>query len=77
VARGEDVVSATLAWSASLVGRQPILVFATATPETVKAVQAQLGVERAGVLVEDALALALKSGNFGTEDFFMKAWNYL
>jgi uncharacterized protein YgbK (DUF1537 family) len=137
VARGEDVVSATLAWSASLVGRQPILVFATATPETVKAVQAQLGAERAGVLVEDALAaitqglvaqgvgqlivaggetsgavvkalgvsglrigpeidpglpwtaaltdggagrplaLALKSGNFGTEDFFMKAWNYL
>jgi uncharacterized protein YgbK (DUF1537 family) len=137
LARGEDVVSATLAWSARLVGQQPILVFATATPETVKAVQAQLGVERAGVLVEDALAaiaqglvaqglgrlivaggetsgavvkalgvsglrigpeidpgvpwtaaltdggagrplaLALKSGNFGSEDFFMKAWDYL
>ena len=34
----------------------PLLVYATATPETVKAVQAQLGVERAGSLVEEALA---------------------
>jgi uncharacterized protein YgbK (DUF1537 family) len=23
------------------------------------------------------LALALKSGNFGTPDFFLKAWDYL
>jgi uncharacterized protein YgbK (DUF1537 family) len=115
------------------VAREPVLIYATSTPEEVKAVQAELGVERAGTLVEDALArialaltqagvrklvvaggetsgavvgklgvaslrigpqidpgvpwtvsvgaaacaeplaLALKSGNFGTVDFFAKA----
>jgi uncharacterized protein YgbK (DUF1537 family) len=116
------------------VGQKPLLVFATATPETVKAVQGELGVERAGAMVEDALAtiaqglvklgvgqlivaggetsgavvkalgisglrigpeidpgvpwtaalstvpplaLALKSGNFGSDDFFLKAWSTL
>ena len=111
-----------------------MLIYATATPEAVKAVQAQLGAEKAGSLVEDALAgiarglvelgvgqlivaggetsgavvkalgikglrigpeidpgvpwtaalggerplaLALKSGNFGTPDFFLKAWEQL
>jgi uncharacterized protein YgbK (DUF1537 family) len=137
LARGDDVVAAALAWASGHVGQAPLLVFATATPETVKAVQAQLGVERAGSLVEDALAaiarglvelgvgqlivaggetsgavvkalgvsglrigpeidpgvpwttalqeqrqgaplaLALKSGNFGSEDFFLKAWSRL
>jgi uncharacterized protein YgbK (DUF1537 family) len=137
LARGTDVVAAALAWAAGHVGHAPLLVFATATPETVKAVQAELGVERAGSLVEDALAaiaqglvalgvgqlviaggetsgavvkalgvaglrigpeidpgvpwtsalqgdrgsqplaLALKSGNFGSEDFFLKAWSSL
>ncbi|MET0963341.1 MAG: nucleotide-binding domain containing protein, partial [Noviherbaspirillum sp.] len=131
------VVAAALAWAAGHVGAAPLLVYATATPETVKAVQAALGVERAGSLVEDALAaiaqglvglgvgqlivaggetsgavvkalgvtglrigpeidpgvpwtaalqdgragkplaLALKSGNFGSEDFFIKAWSRL
>jgi uncharacterized protein YgbK (DUF1537 family) len=137
LARGADVVAAALAWAATHVGQAPLLIFATATPETVKAVQAQLGVERAGSLVEEALAaiaqglvelgvgqlivaggetsgavvqalgvtglrigpeidpgvpwtaalqgrreglplaLALKSGNFGSDDFFLKAWSSL
>ncbi|WP_020656534.1 3-oxo-tetronate kinase [Massilia niastensis] len=137
LAQGADLVSEALAWAAPQVGRQPLLVYATATPETVKAVQAQLGVERAGSLVEEALAaiarglvalgvgqlivaggetsgavvkalgvsglrigpeidpgvpwtttlqagcdgaplaLALKSGNFGSDDFFLKAWSRL
>ncbi len=137
LARGEDVVAAALAWASGHVGQAPLLIFATATPETVKAVQAQLGVERAGSMVEEALAaiaqglvelgvgqlivaggetsgavvkalgvsglrigpeidpgvpwttalqekregpplaLALKSGNFGSEDFFLKAWSSL
>ncbi|MES2537841.1 MAG: 3-oxo-tetronate kinase [Pseudomonadota bacterium] len=137
LARGDDVVSAALDWAAAHVGRQPVLIYATATPETVRAVQAQLGVERAGSLVEEALAaiaqglvrmgvgqlivaggetsgavvkalgvsglrigpeidpgvpwtaalqeqnagaplaLALKSGNFGSPDFFIKAWSSL
>lgn len=137
LARGTDVVAAALDWAAAHVGQVPVLIYATATPETVRAVQAQLGVERAGSLVEQALAaialglvklgvgqlivaggetagavvkalgvsglrigpeidpgvpwtaalqgqssgrplaLALKSGNFGSEDFFLKAWSSL
>ena len=137
LARGTDVVSAALDWAKSRIKDGPLLVYATATPETVKAVQAQLGAEKAGSLVEDALAqiaqglvalgvgqlivaggetagavvkalgvsglrigpeidpgvpwtvgitknagerplaLALKSGNFGSPDFFIKAWGKL
>lgn len=137
LARGSDVVGAALAWAAQHINAGPVLIYATATPEAVKAVQAQLGAEQAGNLVEDAfaaiakglvglgvgqlivaggetsgavvkalgvsglrigpeidpgvpwtvgitrdasarpLALALKSGNFGTPDFFLKAWSKL
>jgi uncharacterized protein YgbK (DUF1537 family) len=130
LAAGEDVVKAALDWATPLLPRGPVLVYATAAPEAVKAVQARLGVEQAGQLVENALAaiarglvlrgvrklivaggetsgavvsalgvtglrigpqidpgvpwttslgdaplaLALKSGNFGTPDFFLKSW---
>jgi len=136
LARGEDVVSAALDWAGSRIGREPVLIYATATPEAVRQVQAELGVGQAGDLVEHALAtialglvragvgqmivaggetsgavvkalgvkglrigpeidpgvpwtstlhddgtpplaLALKSGNFGSEDFFLKAWDKL
>jgi uncharacterized protein YgbK (DUF1537 family) len=134
LAHGEDVVAAALAWARERIAREPVLIYATAPPDDVKAVQAQFGVERAGALVEDALArigtglveqgvrrlvvaggetsgalvkalgvralmigpeidpgvpwtvtvgtpqpmaLALKSGNFGTTDFFVKAWDAL
>lgn len=137
LARGSDVVGAALSWAAQHVNAGPVLIYATATPDAVKAVQAQLGAEKAGNLVEDALAeiakglialgvgqmivaggetsgavvkalgvsglrigpeidpgvpwttgitkdakarplaLALKSGNFGTPDFFLKAWSKL
>jgi uncharacterized protein YgbK (DUF1537 family) len=136
LARGEDVVSAALDWAGSRIGREPVLIYATATPEAVRQVQAELGVGQAGQLVEQALAtialglvragvgrmivaggetsgavvkalgvkglrigpeidpgvpwtstlhddgtpplaLALKSGNFGSEDFFLKAWDKL
>jgi uncharacterized protein YgbK (DUF1537 family) len=134
LARGHDAVDEALRWSASRVTKEPVLVYATATPDDVKAVQAELGVERAGALVEEALAniarglveqgvgrlivaggetsgavvralgvkglrigpeidpgvpwtctlgtdrplmLALKSGNFGSPDFFLKAWRHL
>jgi uncharacterized protein YgbK (DUF1537 family) len=40
-------------------------------PEEVRAVQQRFGVERAGAMVEDCLAL--KSGNFGAADFFSHA----
>jgi uncharacterized protein YgbK (DUF1537 family) len=137
LARGDDVAAAALDWAAQHIENGPVLIYATATPESVKEVQAQLGVERAGSLVEEALAaiaqglaqlgvgqmivaggetsgavvkalgvtglrigpeidpgvpwtaalqekagerplaLALKSGNFGAEDFFVKAWSVL
>ena len=137
LARDRDVVGEALAWAKSRVGAEPVLIYATDTPESVKAVQAKIGAEKAGCLVEDALAsitkglvdlgvgqlivaggetsgavvkalginglrigpeidpgvpwtaaiteppaerplaLALKSGNFGTPDFFLKAWKLL
>jgi len=137
LASGIDVVGAALEWAESRLNDGPVLIYATAAPEAVKSVQAELGVEKAGVLVEDAfaaiakglvglgvgqlivaggetsgavvkalgvsglrigpeidpgvpwttgiskgsgkrpLALALKSGNFGTPDFFLKAWSKL
>lgn len=134
LANGHDVVGSALEWAAARVGDEPILIYATATPEDVKSTQATLGVERSAALVEHALAaiaerlvalgvgqlivaggetagavlhalgvtrltiggeidpgvpwtttvlqkpkrwplaLALKSGNFGSPDFFLKAW---
>lgn len=137
LARGTDVVAAALAWAVSRIKDEPVLFYATASPEAVKTVQMQLGTEQAGNLIEAAfaaiakgliemgvgqlivaggetsgavvqalgvsglrigveidpgvpwttaitkdgakrpLALALKSGNFGSTDFFLKAWSKL
>ena len=132
--RGDDVVAQALAWAAPLLAQGPVLVYSTAEPSAVKAVQAQLGVDEAGAMVERALAaiarglvalgvrqlvvaggetsgacvqalditqlqigaqidpgvpwchamsgelplhVALKSGNFGSADFFTKAFKAL
>ncbi|WP_244829085.1 3-oxo-tetronate kinase [Caballeronia sp. TF1N1] len=132
LSRGEAVVDQALEFARSH-GDETVLIYATSSPDDVKAVQKELGVEKAGQLVEDALAaiarqlrdagvrkfvvaggetsgavvqaldvrslrigpqidpgvpatqsiganaddaplaLALKSGNFGTTDFFAKA----
>jgi uncharacterized protein YgbK (DUF1537 family) len=56
LARGDDVVAQALAWAKPLLADGPVLVYATAEPNAVKAVQAQLGVAAAGTLVEHALA---------------------
>ena len=133
LANNEDVVSAALAWAAPRLQQGPVLIYATAPEQQVKAAQAQIGTESASQLVECALAhiavalvqlgvrqlivaggetpgavvnalgiaglrigpqidpgvpwtasvsdlplaLALKSGNFGTQDFFLKAWDKL
>ncbi|MDR3438845.1 3-oxo-tetronate kinase [Telmatospirillum sp.] len=137
LSKGVDVVGQALSWAAPLLSEGPVMVHATATPTEVKAAQSVIGVERAGALVEEALAaiakglvakgvsrlivaggetsgavvkalgvkglrigreidpgvpwtvalgpdsgarplaLALKSGNFGTPDFFLKAWSHL
>lgn len=132
--QGDDVVAQALAWAAPLLAQGPVLVYSTAEPSAVKAVQAQLGVDEAGAMVERALAavarglvalgvrqlvvaggetsgacvqalditqlqigaqidpgvpwchalsgevplhVALKSGNFGSADFFTKAFKAL
>ncbi len=56
LAAGEDVVKSALRWAAPLLPRGPLLVYATAEPERVRAAQDRLGRERAGELVEQALA---------------------
>jgi 3-dehydrotetronate 4-kinase len=133
VAEGRDMAEEALDWAKPLLGDQPILISATAPPETVAEVQRRLGRERAGALVEETLAaiagglaakgarrfviaggetagaivqalgvsglrigrqidpgvpwtislgeptlaLALKSGNFGAPDFFIRAFSVL
>jgi uncharacterized protein YgbK (DUF1537 family) len=134
VAAGVDVVAQMLDWAKPLLGQGPVLIYSSADSNAVKVVQAQLGVEEAGALLERTLAaiarglvdvgvrqlvlaggetsgacvqalnitqmkigpqidpgvpwchaqtdavpqgglhLTLKSGNFGTDDFFIKAF---
>ncbi|MHB8667895.1 MAG: 3-oxo-tetronate kinase [Burkholderiales bacterium] len=131
--QGADAAAAALRQAAPLLGAGPVLFYATAAPDEVKAVQAKLGVAEAGALVERTLAriaqgliargvtrlvvaggetagavvqalgitalkigpqidpgvpwtatqgehpilLALKSGNFGSRDFFVKSLQQL
>ena len=56
VAAGQDVAAQALAWALPRLGARPLLVYATAAPDAVHAVQAQLGSERAGALVEQTLS---------------------
>jgi uncharacterized protein YgbK (DUF1537 family) len=133
LAAGEPIVAQALDWAGSRMGDAPLLISASAPPERVRRAQEKLGRERAGSLVEAALAeiarglvgrgvrrvviaggetsgaivqalgitglrigrqidpgvpwtaslgeptlaLALKSGNFGREDFFMRAFQCL
>ena len=56
LAQGIDVAANALAWAQAHLTSGPVLVYATAEPDAVRAVQAELGVERAGQLVEQALA---------------------
>jgi uncharacterized protein YgbK (DUF1537 family) len=132
-----SLVDAVVDWAARQPADEPILIYSTAEPAKVKAVQARLGIDRSSRLIETALAkigrilvselgvrrlivaggetsgavvealgikslriggeidpgvpwtiaesatgrgalaLALKSGNFGSDDFFLKAWNAL
>jgi uncharacterized protein YgbK (DUF1537 family) len=128
-ARGDAAIADAVTWATANVKAGPVMIYASAPPDAVKAVQAKLGRDRAGAVVEHALAalgqalvtqgvrrlvvaggessgavvqalgvralrigpqidpgipatvslgapplaLALKSGNFGAEDFFLKA----
>jgi uncharacterized protein YgbK (DUF1537 family) len=54
--RGEQGAATLLAQALALLPQGPVLLYATAAPDNVKAVQSALGVEAAGALVEDTLA---------------------
>lgn len=56
IAAGEDIAAQALDWAASRLGNKALLFYATAEPAAVAAVQAKVGVERAGTLVEETLA---------------------
>ncbi|HEX4944289.1 MAG TPA: 3-oxo-tetronate kinase [Usitatibacteraceae bacterium] len=56
LASDASVAAQALDWAAGALGRGPVLVYSTAEPEAVKAVQQRFGIERAGSLVEHALA---------------------
>jgi 3-dehydrotetronate 4-kinase len=56
VAAGDDVAAQALAFAVPRLGPAPVLVYATAAPAAVAEVQRQLGVERAGALIEATLA---------------------
>lgn len=136
IVEGKDVAQEAIEWARKAMPRGPVLVYSTAEPEAVRAVQQRFGTEATGARVEGALAaiaaglvahgarqivvaggetsgavvqalgvermrigmqidpgvpwcaayspvakaglhLALKSGNFGTPDFFSKAFALL
>jgi 3-dehydrotetronate 4-kinase len=56
LAEGADLAAQALAWALPRLGAAPVLVYATAEPAAVRAVQALLGAEAAGALVEATLA---------------------
>ena len=56
LARGEDQAAAAVAWARPLLAGGPVLIYASAPPAEVAAAQAALGRERAGALIEAALA---------------------
>jgi uncharacterized protein YgbK (DUF1537 family) len=56
VSRGEDVANQAIEFAQRHFGETPVLIYATTTPEEVKSVQRELGVAKAGDLVEQTLA---------------------
>jgi 3-dehydrotetronate 4-kinase len=56
LAEDGGAVASALAWAAPLVPRGPVLLYSTAEPERVREIQERLGRDRAGAVVEEALA---------------------
>jgi uncharacterized protein YgbK (DUF1537 family) len=69
---GANIVDEALEWKSRQARRDPVLVYATSTPEEVRAVQAQAGAEQAGQKVETALAeIAAGLAQAGTRKFIV------
>lgn len=60
LARGDDQIGRALAFAEEHLSNGPVLIAASAPPEQVAAVQKELGRERAGALIEDAMAAIAK-----------------
>jgi 3-dehydrotetronate 4-kinase len=60
MATGVDVAAEALTWAKPLLLQGPVLIYSTAEPAAIQKVQAQLGVEAAGALVEQTLAAIAK-----------------
>lgn len=56
LAQGEPVVERAIEWALPMLGREPMLIYSTSPADEVKAVQSNLGVDQAGLLVERAMA---------------------
>ena len=56
IAAGEDMAAQALAWAEPRMQEGPVLVYSTAEPSAVKAIQDRLGVEQAGAMVERTIA---------------------
>jgi uncharacterized protein YgbK (DUF1537 family) len=57
IAAGADIAAEALAWAEPLIRNGPVLLYSTADAEAVKSVQARLGGDKAGALVECTLAI--------------------
>jgi uncharacterized protein YgbK (DUF1537 family) len=55
IAGGQDVAAAALAWASIRLSEKPILIYSTAAPEQVCAVQERLGRDEAGAMIERTL----------------------
>lgn len=72
LAAGEAVIEAVSRWAAGRIGDGPVLIYSTAEPEQVAAVQTRLGREAAGRLVEEAMAgLARRLRQAGVRHFIV------
>jgi uncharacterized protein YgbK (DUF1537 family) len=60
LARGDSVVERSVLWARDRLDREPVLIYATAGVDELEAVQAELGAEHAGALVEAGLAQIAK-----------------
>lgn len=56
ICRGEDVAGKALAWAKGKLGKAPILLSASDTPEAVKALQARYGIEKSSQAIEKTMA---------------------
>ncbi len=56
ICRGEDVAGKALPWAREKLGKAPILLSASDTPEAVKALQAKYGIEQSSQAIEKTMA---------------------